>query len=144
MRCVAVASCLILVPFLANAGKPANPDLGAKLVIRAVDLVGQSGAYIHDIPPSARRDEPGLARNLAKSIIRYRDNKRRGKNDPVIVISNDPALAARVARLAFSSLSAGSLRGLRVICIVGKQYDGYLRSVASATGARLQVEPLPK
>jgi hypothetical protein len=144
MRCLIAASCLILLPLVANASKPPSRDLGTKLVSRAVDLVGESGEYIHDIPPSARRDEPGLARNLAKSMIRYRDDKRRGKDDPMIVISDDPPLAARVARLAFSSLPPSSLRGLRVICIVGKQYDGYLRSVAGATGARLQVEPLPK
>ncbi len=144
MRCLIFASCLILLSLVAHASKPGSRDLRTKLVSRAVALVGETGEYIHDIPRSARRDEPGLARNLAKSMIRYRDDKQRGKNDPVIVISSDPALGARVARLAFSSLPSGSLRGLRVICIVGKQYDGYLHSAASATGARLQVEPLPK
>jgi hypothetical protein len=144
MRRLTCAVCLILLPLLAGAGKPPKSHLGTKLVDRAVDLLGESGAYIHDIPPSPGRDEPGLARHLADSLIKYRQDKHRGKDDPAIVISDDPALGARVAHAAFSSLRAGSLRGLRVICIVGKQYDGYLHAVASATGVKLQVEPLPK
>jgi len=142
-RHLTVASFLLLLALGANASKPASRHISAKVISRAVDLMGPSGGYIHDIPSSPPRDEPGLARNLAKSMITYRHD-RRGKDDPVIVISDDPALAARVARLAFSSLPPSSLRGLKVICIVGKQYDGYLSSVGSATGVRLEVEPLPK
>ena len=144
MRRLILVLPLIFLPLIAHAGKSAKNDLGRKLVSRAVDLMGESGADIHDIPPSPRRDEPGLARNLAHSWLYYLHSKHRGKEDPAIVISDDPALGARVAHAAFSSLPAGSLRGLRVICIVGKQYDGYLHAVASATGAKLQVEPLPK
>jgi|GraSoiStandDraft_1057264.scaffolds.fasta_scaffold66953_2 hypothetical protein len=134
---------ILLLPLL-EAGQPAKNDLGAKLVKRSVDLAGDSGAYIHDIPPSPRREEPGLARHLADSLIWYRQSKHRGKHDPAIVISDDPALGARVAHVAFSSLRAGSLHGLRVICIVGKRYDAYLHDVADATGVKLEVEPLPK
>ena len=141
-----IVACLISLAVVAHAGKPVKDrDLGAKLASRAVDLVGDGGGYIHDIPPSPRRDESGLARYLAKRMVWYRDygRQKRAKDAPVIVISDDPAVAARVARLAFSSLRAGSLRGLRVICIIGKQYDSYLRSVANVTGAKLQVEALP-
>jgi hypothetical protein len=145
-RLIATVCFLLLSVATYSAKATSGRELGAKLVSRAVELVGDSGAYIHDIPLSPRRDEPGLARHLAKQMVWFRDYARQkgGRNDPVIVISDDPALGARVAHAAFSSLRAGSLRGLRVICIVGKRYDAYLHTAADATAVNLQVEPLPK
>ncbi len=147
MRRFALIVCAAALPLAAIAGKPpAKADVAAKVIERAVDLMGGGSGYIHDIPPSPRRDEAGLARNLAKSMISYRDKRKKsaGDDNPMIIISDDPALGARVAHGAFASLQHGSLRRMKVICILGIQYDSYLRPVATAAGARLQVEPIPK
>ena len=144
MLIICVASVL---PVVAVAGKPrAKADVAARVINRAVDLMADGSGYIHDIPPSPRRDEAGLSRNLAKSMMSYRDKRKEyyGGDNPMIIISDDPALGARVAHGAFAALQRGSLRSMKVICILGRQYDAYLRPVATAAGARLQVEPIPK
>jgi hypothetical protein len=144
MQRLIFATCFILLPLLAHASKPPKMT-STQAASRAYELARNRACFLHDIPPSPRRDEPVLARDLARSMMWYHDmNRQCAKDDVPIVFSDDPAQAARVARVAFASLREGSLRGLCVICGVGKQYDGYLRSVASISGVTLEVEALPK
>ena len=147
MRRFHLVVCAAALPLAAIAGKPpVKPDVAGKVIKRAVDLMADGGGYIYDIPPSPRRDEAGLARNCAKSMISHRGRLKgsAGDDNPMIIISDDPAFGARVAHDAFASLQHGSLRRMKIICILGTQYGSYLRPVAKAAGARLQVEPIPK
>jgi hypothetical protein len=147
MRRFSLIVCAALLPLAAVAGKPpVKADVPSKVIKRAVDLIADGGGYIFDIPPSPRRDEPGLARNCAKSMLAHRDRLKgsTGDDNPMIIISDDPAFGARVAHDAFALLQRGTLRPMKVICILGSRYDSHLRPVATAAGARLQVEPIPK
>ena len=147
MRRFPLIVCAAVLPIAAIAGKAPEKSGGASKVIkRAVDLIADGGGYIYDIPPGPRRDEAGLARNCAKSMISHRDRLKgsTGDDNPMIIISDDPSFGARVAHGALASLQRGSLRRMKIICILGTQYDSYLRPVATAAGARLQVEPIPK
>jgi hypothetical protein len=148
MRRFPLIVCAAVLPLAAIAGKaPEKSDGASKVIKRAVDLlIAHGGGYIYDIPPSPRRDEAGLARNCAKSMISHRDRLKgsTGDDNPMIIISDDPAFGARVAHGAFASLQRGVLRRMKIICILGSHYESYLRPVAIAAGARLQVEPIPK
>ena len=62
----------------------------------------------------------------------------------MIIMSTDPPLAAAVTRIALSDCPRASLKGLRVICIVGTEHDAWLRPYAIAAGARLEVQRVPK
>jgi hypothetical protein len=115
----------------------ADSALSKKLISRAVTLMDHTGGYVFDVQPAAQ--EHGSAVALVDALLWQR--KAVG---PLIIMSTDPDLGARVALDAFSSCRPGTLHGLRVVCLLGRQYDSRLRLAAKAAGADLEIERLPR
>ena len=67
----------------------------------------------------------------------------KSKNQPLIIYCPDAELGTRIITFAFTAIRRDALRGMTIICAVGRKNDSYIRPVVEATGAKLVVEPLP-
>jgi hypothetical protein len=121
--CFAISALALLQTALAR-------DENTALLSRPNERFGDDGGYIFDIPRNANEDSS--AQELGRSLPTL---ERKGH--ALIILSYDPALAARIVRKAFSSCSHNSLRGLDVYCMISSQYDPSIRASVTKTGAVL-------
>jgi hypothetical protein len=139
-RAITLSLCAIVFPLLLPLrAAPAEDAANSKKLFRsAVDRISKEpGGYVFGIVPGS--DVRDSSKRLMDALAFYRR-----KPGPLVIISTDPGLAARITQMAFSSCRPASLQGLTVVCLISQRYDSYLRPSATAAGAKLLVEPLPR
>ena len=114
-----------------------QPDRKARLALeRAVRLTPGAEALFCVMPK--RMDESKSVRRLADGI-----NYAKREKQPFIMYCPNPDLGKRTITLVFTAIRPGSLRGMTIVCVIGKENESHIRGVIEATGAKLFVEPLP-
>jgi len=63
----------------------------------------------------------------------------RKQHKPLVLYSPDSEMATRTITLAFTMIRKDALRGLTVVCAIGKKNENYIRPIIEATGAKLFV-----
>ena len=114
-----------------------EPDRKVRMVAeRAARLMPGTTGFLCVMPKRAE---------IAKTVGQTTDGigYAKSKKQALIIYCPDPEFGSRVIRLAFAMVKPRSLSGMVVVCAVGKERDGYIRSVVEATGAKLYVEPVP-
>ena len=112
-------------------------DRKARLAVeRAARLTPGLEALFCDMPK--RMDTSKAVRQLADGVGYAKTNKQ-----PLIIYCRNPDLGKRIVTLVFTAIRPDALRGMTIVCVIGKENESYIRPVVAATGAKLFVEPLP-
>jgi hypothetical protein len=128
LRPVVIIACVTVSVVLPLKNALPADDV-SQLLSRPNARIDDDGGYLFDIPRGV--NERAASEELARSMPTLK------RDHTLTILSDDSALAARIAREAFSVCTPQSLRGLKVYCLINRQYDRYLRPSALRAGATL-------
>ena len=112
-------------------------DRKARLAVeRAARRISGSEALFCVMPK--RIDASKAVRQLADGI-----GYAKTKKQPLVIYCPNPDLGKRIVTLVFTAIRPDALRGMTIVCVIGKENESSIRAVVEATGAKLFIEPLP-
>lgn len=124
--------CLLLLATPALAAP--SPDPAAKAVLKLPGL--PADGFLCFIPKRAK---------ISRAVGQLADGIGYAKshNHSLIIYCPDAELGTRIITATFTAIRPNALRGMTVICAVGRKNDAYIRPVVEATGAKLVVKAVP-
>lgn len=125
-------TCLVLLCTTALAAPKIDPALKPLL---------ERPGIPHECMLSVIPERATIPKAIHQLVSMISDAKSR--KQPLVIYCPNPELGTRIITFAFTAIRRDALRGMTVICFVGRKNDSYIRPVVEATGAKLRVEPLP-